>query len=416
MARGRRTRLLVLTIAAAGSLALAGPAPSRPPTVLPARGFEARPTDHALRLPDGEADELRGDALARASLWRDPGPLANLRDNPTGPGAGGFGAADTVPCKFYPDEASGRTPKFECVFEGGEVLKVKYGANPEVHTEVAASRLLAALGAGADHMYLVKAVRCFGCPEDPHALVSCLSSPFELVRRSCRPNYGTTSATGEFTLRLDYGKYVDFPIAAIERRLEGKEIRTKEKQGWGWDELEEAGRARRGASRAERDALRLLAVLLNDWDNRSDNQRLQCLPGGYSAGSGRCSQPFAYLHDVGGTFGRVGGDSKRERKLDVEGWSQVPIWKDARTCTVAIDSPPLHGATFGEATISEAGRIFLAERLGRLSEGQIRDLFEGARFADYAQASQASRNPENWVRAFQAKVRQVVERAPCPAS
>jgi hypothetical protein len=112
----------------------------------------------------------------------------------------------------------------------------------------------------------------------------------------------------------------------------------------------------------------------------------------------------------------VGGDSKRERKLDVEGWSQVPIWKDARSCVVAIDSPLLHGATFGEATISEAGRRFLAERLGRLSEGQIRDLFEGARFADYAEASEASRNPENWVRAFQAKVRQVVERAPCPAS
>ena len=67
-----------------------------------------------------------------------------------------FGQAEELICKFRPGRTSGSTPKFECVFEGGEVLKVKYGRNPEIHTEVAATRLLRALGAGADRMYLVE--------------------------------------------------------------------------------------------------------------------------------------------------------------------------------------------------------------------------------------------------------------------
>jgi hypothetical protein len=92
----------------------------------------------------------------------------------------------------------------------------------------------------------------------------------------------------------------------------------------------------------------------------------------------------------------------------------VPVWKDAASCRVEIDSPALHGATFGEATISEAGRLFLLERLGRIPESGIRDLFEGARFADYEDASPASRDVGNWVRAFQGKVRQIADRPPCP--
>jgi len=407
-------RLVAAPAALVVALLASAPEANQLPVVLPAVGFEPLPVDHDLKLPAEEASGLRDDALARAKVWRETGPIAeaDLRGNPPGPGS--FATADEVACKFHPLESSGRTPKFECVFEGGEVLKVKYGRNPEVHTEVAASRLLAALGAGADRMYLVKTVRCFGCPADPHALLSCISSPLEAILKGCKPIFGKTNSSGEYTLTLDYGKYVDFPIAAIERRMEGKAIRAKADQGWGWEELDEAQRSRRGATRAERDALRLLAVILNNWDTRSDNQRLLCLPGGHAAAGAKCSLPFAYMHDVGATFGRVGGDSKDERKLDVEGWSAVPVWKDPGTCVVAIASPPLHGATFDEVPITETGRRFLADRLGQLSEKQIRDLFEGARFADQEGASAASQDVSRWVTAFQAKVRQVVERAPCP--
>ena len=49
----------------------------------------------------------------------------------------------------------------------GEVVKVKYGHTGEIHAELAASRLLAALGFGADRMYLVPRLRCFGCVRTP---------------------------------------------------------------------------------------------------------------------------------------------------------------------------------------------------------------------------------------------------------
>ena len=109
-------------------------------------------------------------------VWQEPqGPeeLARLREQPDD----FFGQADDLICKFRPAETSGATPKFECVFDGGEVLKVKYGHSPEIHTEVAATRLMRALGAGADRMYFVGRLRCFGCPHDPYVMLSCISSP-----------------------------------------------------------------------------------------------------------------------------------------------------------------------------------------------------------------------------------------------
>jgi len=237
--------------------------------------------------------ELRNDALARASLWHKLDRLvedADLRSNPKG--AGTFANGDHAVCKFLPKATSGTTSKFFCVFEDGEVLKVKYGRNPEIHTEVAATRLLHALGAGADRMYLVKKLRCFGCPKNPQAMLSCLSSPSEVVRKRCEPRYGSTTANGAFAVRVNYGSYVDFGPVAIERRAEGQEIR--------------------------------------------------------------------------------------------------------------------------EADISESGRRLLAGRLGRLTAGQVRDLFEGSGFAEARAASPPSRDVDQWVTAFQDKVRQITGRPPCP--
>jgi len=387
------------------------PARDRLPTVLPASGYEARERDDTLELPRGEADELRRDALARALLWLGPGPSLqglDLRHNPRDL----FAGAEEVACKFYPRKVGGTTPKFLCVFEGGEVLKVKYGRNPEIYTETAATRLLHALGAGADSVYFMKRLRCFGCPEDPQAMLHCISSTFEDWVRYCEPIYGERTATGRLEVTIDYGKYVDFAPVAIGRRW-GKAIESARVAGWGFDELDrvQGGRPR---GRAQRDALRLLAVLLNNWDTHSDNQRLVCLDDEAPAAHGACRHPFAYMQDVGATFGR-GNGSSAERKLDLEGWRAVPVWKDEETCLVELDAPPLRQPTFGRAVISERGRQYLARRLRRLTTKQIRDLFAGAHFADYAGASGPGRDVDEWVRAFQDKVRQITARKPCPA-
>lgn len=382
------------------------------PFAVPASASSPDDKDDGDRSRSGS---LRQDALSRARVWQDPGRTlaqADLGSNPSD--AGVLAPANPATCRFQPRQSGGATPKFACEFDDGEVLKVKYGSN-EVHTETAATRLLAALGFGADRMYLLPTLRCYGCPEDPHALLSCISNPVREARRACQPLYGRVSPDGAFEVVVDYARSVDFGPVAVERRMEGLALRDDADEGWGFEELDRAQSAGHGETRGRRDALRLLAVFLNNWDTRADNQRLLCLGAGQRDASGaRCDRPFAYMQDVGATFGRVGGDSKAERKLDVEGWSQVPIWKDPERCTVAIKSPPFHGATFGEATISESGRRFLADRLAQLSTAQVRALFEGALFASYPGGSPAGRDVGNWVRAFEDKVRQVAKRPPCP--
>ncbi len=361
------------------------------PIQLPAEGFTPRKVELKLQTPKERADDVRKDALARASVWSPPAvppSRADLGRNPEP-------FPDPTVCRFQPSEPSGATPKFDCVFEGGEVLKVKYGS-AEVHSEAAATRLLAALGFGADRIYLVKTLRCFGCRYDPF--------------------------TAADKLPGDDRAFVDFKNVAIERRLPGKAIEGKDAVGWGWEELDEAQAEGRGASRAQRDALRLMAVLINNWDNRDENQRLLCLPEGYPPQpGGHCGKAVAYMHDVGGTLGRVSGTlsrvrgkGKEERKLDVEAWSRVPIWKDRAACKVAIKSPRLHGATFDPSVISEGGRKMLSDLLVQLTPAQLESLFAGVLVGEYTEGKPASADAARWAAALQDKIRQISEGAPCP--
>jgi len=352
---------------------------------------------------DGTAEHDQ--ALRRAKVWFEPAvPIekAKLGENPTGDDT--FAPNEHVACSFRPDFVSGSTPKFECERPDGKKIKVKYGRdNAEIYAEVAASRLLSALGFPADRMFVVRAVRCFGCPSDPFKGLQCL-------------NDGGSAAS--CFAKIDYDQYQDFDYAIIERRLEGEKLETKKVRGWGWDELSKIDPAAGGASRAEVDALRLLAVFLAHWDNKPKNQRLLCA-GEESPDEGElpdCDHPIAMVQDLGATFGPF--------KFDVNGWEQSPVWKDAATCTVSMRHLPYGGSSFPDARISEEGRLFLASRLAKLSPQQIRELFDGARATANPSNTGDRRNAKSaagpgvdrWVRVFQNKVRAIVERAPCPAA
>ncbi len=121
-----------------------------------------------LKMPGGgnEAEKrLRIDAIRRAEVWR-PTRVASL-DLEKGPDvAGGFAPQATVQCNYVDEKMSGRSPKFTCALGRNDEVKVKYGkTNGEVYAEVAATRLLWALGFGADRMYPVRVI-CRGCPAD----------------------------------------------------------------------------------------------------------------------------------------------------------------------------------------------------------------------------------------------------------
>jgi hypothetical protein len=374
--RGRPAPPIALALGLASALTACGGSPS-PPAPLPPGDYTPRRVSSHLPMPAAQAAGLREDALARAQVWRAPEvPVeqADLLHNPPD----GFRATDEPVCRFLPRSSDGLTPKFQCALAGGRVIKVKYGEmNHERLAEVAGSRLALALGFGADRMYVVRRVTCWGCPRYPY------------------PRFPWLDA-----LLADAGRARTFDHAVIEGLFPGREISTVEREGWNWTELDRVDPARGGATRAEIDALRLFAVLLNHWDNKSENQRLTCLPGGERPDGG-CAAPFALIHDLGATFG--------PRRADLGPWRARPVWQDAASCTVGMRGLPFDGGTFADRRVTEAGRLLFVGQVQRLGPGQLRDLFAGARFGE-----STGGEVHEWVSAFQHRVRQIVDRGPCP--
>ena len=356
---------------------------------LPPGTYEPRVEAH-WTVDGADARAIRDDALARAEVWRRPATPIEQADLAGEAGGGDrLDRARVLACKFLPKASSGTTPKFDCVLPDGEVVKVKYGS-AEQHAEVAASRLLGALGFGADHMELVPRVRCFGCPYSPFRTYQVL----ELAR-----------VDGAYSRRIDYDHYVDFEWVSVERRFPASTIDAPGVKGWGFYELDRVDPARGGAPRAHVDALRLAAVLLHHWDNKAENQRLVCLDGPRPAGNRECPRPFALLQDLGSTFG--------PNKVNYQSWATRPLWSGPG-CEVHMEDMPFGGATFGRVTIGEAGRRFLSDRLARLSDRQLRDLFTGARFPERQGGRGPGGSADDWVRAFQGKAREIAMRT-CPA-
>ena len=146
-----------------------------------------------------------------------------------------------------------------------------------------------------------------------------------------------------------------------------------------------------------------MAVLLAHWDNKAENQRLVCPEGAGDTGS--CTAPVAIVQDLGATFGPL--------KVDLANWSRTPMWSDAKTCTVSMETLPYKGSTFPKRRISEAGRKMLLGLLEQVSDQQLAELFTASRITSYDQISAAARDAGPWVAAFREKVKQIRAAGPC---
>lgn len=347
-------------------------------------GAPAAPAKKATRNVSAEE---RRDALARARVWRKPPvPLAQAR----------LGAPLSQPaslaCRFLITDLGGTAQKFDCVLENGDRIRVKYGRTPEIPSEVAATRLLHALGFGADEVMLVERLRCYGCPAEPFVTMKAVD---------------LTDTDGLYRKFVNYDDYQDFEWVAVEKKHWGRPIASDEAKGWAFFELGTVDAAKGGAPRAHVDALRLLAVFLAHWDNKSENQRLVCLSEQDWPEGGTCNVPFAMLQDTGGAFG--------PRKVDLEGWTNAPVWDDRAQCVTSMATMPHDGATFNAVRITEAGRRHLSSLLGQLSDQQIHDLFAGARFDRGTGLLNREVAPiPAWVAAFKARVRAISEGPACP--
>src|SRR3954451_21941388 len=100
-------------------------------------------------------------------------------------------------------------------------------------------------------MYLVAQVRCQGCLADPFKDLQCL-------------NEGRSKAQCFPAIDATHVEVFEYPV--IERTLNGRRIEKGAERGWSWKELSKIDSAAGGASRAEVDALRLLAIFLSHWD------------------------------------------------------------------------------------------------------------------------------------------------------
>jgi hypothetical protein len=323
-------------------------------------------------------EAVRLDDLARAAVWTATDiPSMDLREGPQGKGA--VEPFAHIDCDFVPKDMSGSSPKFSCALSKEDEVKIKYGArNPEVFDEIAASRLLWALGFGADRWYPV-VVTCRGCSRDP-----------------LNPR-----------LKPDAPEHT-FDIAALERTMSGTVIESKTDEGWKWTELDRVRADAGGATVAERDALKLLAVLLQHSDSKRQQQRMLCLdPKEEKDQSGACRAPFLMVHDVGLTFGKATAmNTNSSTGINFHNWTSVDVWSDQGACIGNLRKSAT--GTLENPVIHEAGRKFLADLLQQLSDRQLRDMFEVARFPQYSHVS-----VDNWVAAFKAK-RDAIVQARCP--
>ena len=319
-------------------------------------------------------NDVRIDALRRAEVRWTPATNQPPYDDP-------------LTCRFVAAPPTGTSAKFNCELPDGRIVKVKYGRNPEIYAETAATRLLTSLGYPADEMRIVSQVRCQGCPLYPFFSMQVL---WLLHRPDALGPHG------------DDRRVTVFESPAVEQKFQAPSIATDGDTGWGWWELQYSK-----APRADLDALRLLAIFLAHWDNKPDNQRLVCADAAPSAND-RCEHPVAMIQDLGATFGPY--------KANLASWQRAPIWSDRRSCVVSMKTLPFQGATFPDTRISEEGRLQLADALLAMSDDDVRRLFRDAKFGDYYSATDDERDLDAWVSAFHHRVLEIATAGPCPGA
>jgi hypothetical protein len=328
------------------------------------------------------SESMRMDAIRRAEVWMPVNVSArNLKEGPRTKGA--VRAGQTVTCQYFDKDSGGKTPKFWCALAPADEVKVKYGEdNGEVYAEVAATRLLWALGFGADGMYPATVV-CQGCSPDPFG------------DRQTKKTAPTNASQ-------------IFDPAVIERAAPGDIMESGKHSGWGWVDLNSVDQTRGGAPLAHRDALKLLAVLMQHTDTKPEQQRLVCLDrvkGLPAKDNGSCAHPFMMLGDLGKTFGKANLFNKDEPgSANLKAWSEAGIWRGDEGCVGDMDQS--FTGTLDRPKISEDGRRHLSDLLEKLSDDQIRDLFEVAQFT----RRDTTTTVDDWVRVFKQKRAEIAGR------
>jgi hypothetical protein len=307
-------------------------------------------------------------------IWRDPGDIS-ARDLRYGPGSAE--QAPAAPFTFVKEDKLGASPKFEVKDAKGTTWVVKLGV--EAQSETVATRLAWAMGYFADEAYYFERAEIANLPR--------------LAR-------GQEHVEGNKVVR--------------GVRFEPRRAHISRGATWDWLKNPFVG------SR-ELDGLKVLMVLLANYDTRLDNNHILSV---VNPESGQTEARYV-VTDIGATLGQVGGLGGKRSKNNLEDYRSSKFIIGVQNGLVEFDynTTPSGGGKFAsffnpgyrktQANKEKAMRRipvesarWIGSQLARLSDEQLRDAFTAAGY------DQPTR--EGFVKALRERIQQLNQLSAAP--
>ena len=273
--------------------------------------FAANGQDKKDNKDKKEKKELTGKPV----MWREP---ANLESRNLILGAGGEEMKpDISQVTFVRDQPGGFSKKYRVKDAKGNEWVAKIGK--EAQTDTAANRLVWALGYETEIAYLI-----------PHMKIE---------------------GKGEFD----------------NVRLEARPASVKRGGNWMWENNP-------FQNSPEFRGLKILMVMLNNWDMKDDNNEILAMRGD-TTGEGELRY---IISDLGATFGKTGGFLSRSRN-DVPDYVKAEFIKKVNGDVIDFSYSGKNQKLFEGLTVADAR--WLSNLLKRLSDDQIKDAFRSANYS-----------------------------------
>ena len=321
-------------------------------------------------FPQSERGSDKKQPAATPIIWRNPGNISrrNLRHGPGSPEM-----APVDPFTFVEEDKSGESPKFIVHDARGDEWSVKLGR--EAQSETVSTRLVWAVGYFAEEAYYFDEVRINGLP------------------------------------RLSRGQ--EFVSGDIVRGARFEPRRANMKRGSTWDWQKNAFKDTR-----ELNGLKVLMILLNNFDAHSGNNRIIYVSGP------RGREARYYVTDLGATLGRAGGLGGTRTKNDLSDFLSTKFVRgvDARDGVVEFDYDTrprglghlsvLHPFYYRHEVNKEKAMRgipvtharWIGSLLTQLSDEQLRDAFRAANYSEGVR--------ESYVAALRERINQLTELSP----
>jgi hypothetical protein len=248
-------------------------------------------------------------------MWKDP---ADLESRNLLLGAGGDQMKpDISKVTFVEQKTGGYSTKYRVRDAKGNEWVAKVGK--EAQTDTAANRLLWALGYETEIAYVI-----------PHLKIE---------------------GKGEFD----------------NVRLEARPADVKRGGNWMWENNP-------FQNKPEFRGLKILMVMLNNWDMKDDNNEILAMRGD-TTGEGELRY---IISDLGATFGKTGGFLSRSRN-DVPDYVKAEFIKKVNGDVIDFSYSGKNQKLFEGLTVADAR--WLSNLLKRLSDDQIKDAFRSANYS-----------------------------------